>query len=388
MRDERDQVRGDKLKASLTRDDSSEAPPARGDASPGLAGTAGLAPGTMVYLGRQKQETVTIDTIEYSATSLRERRAVPVEDCRRADDAHEGDEAAGVLWVSVNGIHDIGLIEALGSSFGLHQLTLEDLVNTFQRPKFEEFPDYLYLAMKMMTFDESNDRVEIEHVGLIVGSDYVISFLEDEGDVFDEVRERIRAANGRLRTARSDYLAYSLMDAVVDHYFLALEQIGDRIEDVDDRILIDPRPEDIHEVHRLKRAILSLRKAVWPLREEIAALEKCGTALIHGETKVFFRDLYDHTIQVIEMVETFRDILGGVHDTYLSSVSNRMNEIMKVLTIIATLFIPLTFIVGVYGMNFDHMPELEWRWGYYIVWGIMIAVSAGLLTYFKRKGWL
>jgi magnesium transporter len=240
----------------------------------------------------------------------------------------------------------------------------------------------------MMAFGEASRLVKVEHVSLILGDGYVISFLEDEGDPFDEVRQRLRSANGRIRAMKADYLAYALMDAVVDHYFLAIEGIGDRIEEIDDRLLTDPRPEDIQEVHRLKRNILDLRKAVWPLREEIGALEKRESPLFCAETKVFLRDLYDHTIQAIDMLETLRDILGGLQDTYLSSMSNRMNEVMKMLTIIATIFIPLTFIAGVYGMNFEHMPELKWRRGYYLIWGIMIAIGIGMVTYFKKKKWL
>jgi magnesium transporter len=344
--------------------------------------TTGMAPGTMVFIGEQKQDKARIDVIDYSDTMVDERRDVSVNQCGLFA------KAPGVTWINVNGIHDIGLIEALGKCFDLHPLTLEDIVNTAQRLKIEEFPNYMFIVLKMMKFNEAANSVEIEHASLILGGNYVISFIEDEGDVFDEVRDRIRSAKGRIRSMKSDYLAYSLMDAVVDNYFLSVERIGDRIEDIDDQILVEPKPEDIKEIHRLKRDILSLRKAVWPLREEIGALGKSESAMIGPETKVFWRDLYDHTIQIIDMVETFRDILGGMHDTYLSSISNRMNEIMKVLTIIATIFIPLTFIVGIYGMNFEHMPELKWPLGYYMIWGIMLAVAIGLLVFFKRKKWI
>jgi magnesium transporter len=297
-------------------------------------------------------------------------------------------QASSVTWLNINGIHDVQLIEDLGACFGLHPMTLEDIVNTTQRPKFEEFPDYLFATLKMLAFNPVSSRIEIEHVSLILGRNFVISFLEDEGDVFDAVRQRIRTCTGRVRRHKADYLAYALMDAVVDHYFLAIEQLGDRIEEFDDRILEDPRPGDMKEIHRLKRDVLGLRKAVWPFREEISAIEKSDSPLLRSETKVFWRDLYDHTIQIIDMVETYRDILGGMHDTYLSSLSNRMNEVMKVLTIISTIFIPLTFIVGVYGMNFEHMPELRWRLGYYGVWMVMLVVALSLFGYFKRKRWL
>jgi len=343
---------------------------------------AGLAPGTPIFIGEQKQEKTRIDIIDFNEETLHEFLDTTLEK------GSELAQSATVTWINVNGIHDLGMIESVGKYFNLHPLTLEDLVNTNQRPKAEVFPKYMFIVLKMMNYNDTTNTVDVEHVSLILGENYVISFQEDEGDVFDAVRERIRTAKGRIRNMKSDYLAYALMDAVVDHYFLAVEKIGDFIEDIDDRLLTDPKPDDIHEIHRLKRDILSLRKAVWPLREEVGAIEKSESPLIHQETRVFLRDLYDHTIQVIDMVETFRDLLGGMHDTYLSSISTRMNEIMKVLTIIATIFIPLTFIVGVYGMNFEYMPELKWPWGYYLIWLIMFSVGCGMVVYFKRKKWM
>lgn len=347
----------------------------------GTGSKAGLPPGAMVFVGRRKIGAVRVDAIDYAEGVFDERRDVSVEGCR---DTARG---AGVTWINVNGIHDVGLIEALGKCLNLHPLTMEDIVNTSQRPKAEVFPNYIYIVLKMISFNEARSQVEMEHVSLILGDNFVVSFQEDEGDLFDTVRERIRSAKGRIRSMGADYLAYALLDAVVDHYFLTVERIGDHIEDFDDRILADPKPEDLQEIHRFKRDILGLRKAVWPLREELSALEKSQSTLIREETKVFLRDLYDHTIQVIDMVETFRDILGGMHDTYLSGLSNRMNEVMKVLTVIATIFIPLTFITGVYGMNFEHMPELKWRWGYHLIWGVMLAVGVGMVSYFKKKKW-
>lgn len=341
-----------------------------------------MAPGTMLFIGEQKQDKARIDVIHYSGNELHELSDVTVDKCA------ELTKLSGITWMNVNGIHDIKQVEVLGKCFGLHSMTLEDLVNTTQRPKIEEFPHYMFIVLKMMSFSDAANTLLIEHVSLILGKNYVISFIEDEGDLFDTVRNRIRAATGRIRLMKADYLAYSLMDAVVDHYFLTVERIGDRIEDIDEQILLEPRLEDIKEIHQLKRDILHLRKAVWPFREEVGAIAKSDSALLHAETKVFWRDLYDHTIQIIDMAETCRDILGGMHDTYLSSISNRMNEIMKMLTIISTIFIPLTFIVGVYGMNFEYMPELKWHFGYCMIWAVMLAISLGLFIYFKRKKWL
>jgi magnesium transporter len=267
-------------------------------------------------------------------------------------------------------------------------MTLEDIVNSTQRPKLEVFPEYLFIVLKMMTCSEEAGTVAIEHVSLILGKGYVISFLEDEGDVFDTVRSRIRSSTGRIRALKADYLAYSLMDAVVDQYFLAVERIGDRIEEIDEQILTDPRPEHARQIHQLKRDILNLRRAVWPFREEVSSLVRSESALISRDTRVFWRDLYDHAIRIIDMVEVHRDLLGSMHDTYLTTISNRMNEVMKMLTIISTIFIPMTFLVGVYGMNFEYMPELKWHHGYCLVWVVMLSIAIGLFVYFKRRKWL
>ncbi len=343
---------------------------------------SGMAPGTMVFIGEQKQEKARIDVIRYSETELNELHDATVQQCGQAA------RQAGIAWLNVSSIHDVGLIEALGKCFDLHPMTLEDIVNSTQRPKLEVFPEYLFIVLKMMTCGRDAGTVAIEHVSLILGQGYVISFLEDEGDVFDAVRNRIRSASGRIRSMQADYLAYSLMDAVVDQYFLAVERIGDRIEELDEQILAEPRQEHVRQLHQLKRGILNLRRAVWPFREEVSSLVKSESALIHRETKVFWRDLYDHAIRIIDMVEVYRDILGGMHDTYLSSISNRMNEVMKMLTIISTIFIPLTFVVGVYGMNFENMPELKWHYGYCLIWAVMLLTALGLFVYFKRKKWL
>lgn len=343
---------------------------------------SGMAPGTMVFIGEQRQEQARIDLIHYSGAGVNELGNATVQQCG------ESANMPGITWMNVSGVHDLGLIEALGSRFGLHPMTLEDIVNTTQRPKIEEFPRHLFIVFKMMTWNEAAGDLLIEHVSLILGENYVLSFLEDAGDVFDTVRSRIQASADRIRSLGADYLAYSLMDAVVDQYFLIVERIGDRIEDIDEHILTEPSTENIKDIHRFKRDILKLRKAVWPFREGVGRIAKSGSSLVHEETAIFWRDLHDHTIQIIDMAETCRDILGGLHDTYLSSISNRMNEIMKMLTIISTIFIPLTFIVGVYGMNFEDMPELRWRFGYCAVWGLMLAIAFGLFVYFRRRKWI
>ncbi len=341
----------------------------------------GLPPGEPVFVGSRKVEKVRIDVIDYTQSGFNEKV-----DCSITEAVNF---AAGesVTWINVIGIHNTDIVTEIGRTLNLHPLTIEDIVNTGQRPKTEEFTGYIFLVMKMMTFNEKIRDIDVEHVSLILGKNYVISFQEREGDVFDPLRKRIRTGAGRVRTSGSDYLAYTLMDSVIDNYFVALEFIGDYIEETEDLILAEAEPEHMKEIYRLKRSVLLLRKAVWPLREELNSLGNSQSVLIHQETDRYIRNLYDHTIQVIDMVETQRDLLAGMHDTYLTVVSNRMNDIMKVLTIIATIFIPLTFIAGVYGMNFHFMPELALKWTYPAVLLIMLLVAMGMIWFFKRKKW-
>jgi len=285
-------------------------------------------------------------------------------------------------------LHELDLIESLGRHFKIHPLVLEDIVNTGQRPKMEGFEDYLFLVLKMLNYDEKTNEIRTEQVSLVIGKYFVISFQEREGDVFNQVRERIRKSKGKIRKRGSDYLAYALMDAVVDNYFIVLEKMGEKTEDLEQELLTKPSSETLQAIHSLKRKLILLRKSVWPLREAVSGLTRGDSKLIKDSTIVYLRDVYDHTIQVIDTIETLRDTVSGMLDTYLSSISNRMNEVMKVLTIIATIFIPLTFIAGIYGMNFEYMPELEWPWGYFAVWGVMILVAITMCIYFKRRGWL
>jgi len=270
----------------------------------------------------------------------------------------------------------------------LHHLVIEDIHNTYQRPKAEDYEDFLYIVLKMISWDENLNQAQAEQVSMILGKGYVLSFKEDPGDIFDPVRVRLREGKGRIRKSGADYLAYALLDQVVDNYFLVLENLGERIESLEEELTTNPSPATLKAIHHLKRELIFLRKSVWPLREAINSLERGDSSLFQAETLVYLRDLYDHTIQVMDTIETFRDMVSGMLDIYLSSISNRMNEIMKVLTIIATIFIPLTFIAGVYGMNFANMPELQWPWGYFAVWGVMILVAGGMIIFFKRKGWL
>jgi magnesium transporter len=343
---------------------------------------AGLPPGTLVYTGEQRVEKVRIDVLDYDEQNIREVEAKSVEECLPFKDTPT------VTWMNVTGLHDVEVIEKLGLQFDIHPLVLEDVVHTGQRPKFDDFGDYLFLVLNTLHTNEGTTEIATEQISLIVGPNYVISFQEMPEDPFESVRDRLRQSKGRIRESGSDYLAYALMDAVVDHYFSILEALGDRIEDMGVEAVNDPTPKTLHDVQRLKSTLNRLRRSIWPLREVISGLERGDSKLIAKATIVYLRDVYDHTIQVVEMVETFRDMASGMFDTYLSSVSNRMNEVMKVLTIIATIFIPVTFVAGVYGMNFHHMPELAWRWAYPAVLLIMLAIALWMVFYFKRKGWL
>ena len=342
----------------------------------------GLPPGTPVFVGDKKAEAVRITILDYDESRFQEREVKEIEECFPFKDTPT------VTWINVDGVHDVEVIQKLGENFGLHPLVLEDIVHTQQRPKMEEFENYIYVVLKMLYVDDESKETQIEQVSLIFGENYVVSFQEKEGDIFEKIRERIRNGKGRIRKMDTDYLAYSLIDAVVDHYFIILEKDGEKIEELEDKVVSDPKPETLQEIHRLKREMIFLRRSVWPLRELVNLLERSESRLIHKSTRIYLRDIYDHTIQVIDTLETYRDMLSGMHDTYLSSISNRMNEVMKVLTIIATIFIPLTFIAGVYGMNFEFMPELKWRWAYFGVWGVIFVVAIAMVLYFKRRKWL
>ena len=342
----------------------------------------GLPPGTLVHIGEKKTEEIKITVIDYDETNFQEREIKLIEECFSFKDKPT------ITWINVEGIHRTDIIQKLGDCYGFHPLVLEDILNTDQRPKIEDYKDYIYIVLKMLSNNKSPEII-VEQVSLILGPNFVISFQEGvAGDVFNPVRERIRNEKGRIRSMGADYLAYSLVDSIVDNYFIILEKLGERIEDLEEELLINPSKETLHKIHQLKREMIFLRKAVWPLREVISAMERGDSALTKEYIRVYFRDVYDHTIQIIDVIETYRDMLAGMLDIYLSSISNKMNEIMKFLTIIGTIFIPLTFIVGVYGMNFEFMPELRWHWGYFSILFFMLVVSVFMLLYFKRKKWL
>jgi len=343
----------------------------------------GLAPGTLVHVGEKKAEKVIIRVWIYNDEELIEKELQTIDECQTLKN-----QPGMKLWINVDGLDRIEVIEKLGSCFNIHPLTLEDVLNTGQRPKMEDYDSYIYTVLKMMLLDTVKEEIVIDQVSIIIGPSYILSFQEREGDVFDPLRERLKNPASRLRKNGVDYLAYGLIDAIIDNYFLILEHFGEKIEDLEDELIRDPSSDTLQIIQKYKRDMILLRKSVWPLRELINGLQKVESELITAPTQIYLRDIYDHTIQVIDSIEAFRDILASMIDVYLSSMSNRMNDIMKVLTIIATIFIPLTFIAGVYGMNFDYMPELRWRWGYPVVMLGMTLLGISMFFYFKKKRWV
>jgi magnesium transporter len=349
---------------------------------------SGLPPGTPVHIGGRKREDTRITVLDYDESRFQEKEVGSVDQCMVFRDTPTN------TWINVDGLHDVELIRRMGECFRFHPLLIEDIVNTDQRPKFEDFGDYLFLVAKMLQYDKKEHFTKIEQVSFVVGKNFVISFQEDVGDVFDHVRERLRDPKSRVRRNGPDYLAYALLDSIVDQYFIILEELGEDIEVMEEEVVRNPATATIHRIHRLKRELIFLRKSVWPLREVLISLERGESGLVKKSTQLYLRDLYDHTIHVIDTVETFRDIVSGMLDIYLSSVNNRLNEVMRVLTVIATIFMPLTFLAGVYGMNFHvekspwSMPELTWYYGYPLFWAVVVICVVFMVAYFRGKKWI
>lgn len=342
----------------------------------------GLAPGSVVFTGTQKADKVKIDVLLY------DRNKVDLETVGNLNQLRELIKSPAVTWVNFTGLHDTELLDRMREIFNIHPLYLEDIANPGTRPKLELDEDNLFVVVKMMTLDNSRKEIDIEQVSFVLGAGYLVSFQEKEGDLFDPIRERLKNVNGRLRQRAADYLLFALMDVIVDNYFLALEHVGERISDLEDQIFEAPCREHLQAVHAIKRDLTFVRKAVRPLREIVGSMIRDELELIEESTEPYLRDLYDHIIQVIEISDAYREMTAGLQDAYLSSISNKTNEVMKVLTIIATMFIPLTFLAGVYGMNFEHMPELKWPWSYAVFWLVILVVSGLMIWYFKRKKWL
>ncbi len=343
--------------------------------------TQGLRPGAVVHVGDEQTHDVTLCLARYDGATLEEKTLASVEEAVALREARE------TVWINVDGVHDTAVVEALGEGFGIHPLIQEDIANTTQRAKCEVHDGYLYVVLPMLTY-EADHTVRAEQVSLLFGDGWILSFLEDPGDLFDPVRERLRVGRGRIRTAGADYLAFALTDVIVDGYFVALEGLGDVIEILEAETLADPDQATQQRILSLRRELIFMRRSAWPVRELLSQIDRSESPLIEADTRPFFRDTYDHAVQVIDIVESMRDLMGGLMDLYMSSLSNRMNEVMKFLTIVGTIFIPLTFVAGIYGMNFDRMPELHARYGYPIAVAAMLLIAVGLVLYFKKRRWL
>jgi magnesium transporter len=341
----------------------------------------GASPGTISYVGKKRAERVKINLIDYDEAKLTEKNLAEVEE------ALAYKKKKSVTWLNITGVHNTKIVEAVGEKFELHPLILEDITNTTQRPKIDEYDDYLFVVLKMSYFDKETKDIIVEQLSMVINEDYVITFQERAMDILEPLRERIRANKGKIRKLGTDYLAYVIIDSIVDHYFTILEELGEEIENIEEALIIKARPHTLNHIYKLKRELIFLRKSIWPMREVVSNMQRGDYPLIKKTTIIFLRDAYDHTIQVVETIETFRDMVSGLLDLYLSNVSNHMNEIMKVLTIFSTIFIPLTFITGVYGMNFDNMPELRTEYGYFILWGVFVVLTIGMFVYFRKKKW-
>lgn len=340
-----------------------------------------LSPGTVEYTGEKKEMETYLDIIDYSKEYYERVKTSSVSDVfKYTDPSH-------VTWINVNGLNDPDTIVALGTHFELHPLIQEDIVTIHQRPKMDEYEGYLFLVFKMLQYSEEEQLV-VEHVAMIMGKDYVVTFQEAENDLFNDLRERIEKSKGRVRRVGADYLMFAILDAVVDHYFSVMEFMVNKIEVLEDQLFDrNPNPEMVQKIQELKKEILKIRRAVLPLREVINRLDKTETVLIEEQTNKYIRDLYDNIIQISESIEINREMIGSLMDMYLTTINNRMNEVMKVLTIVASVFIPLTLITGIYGMNFDFMPELHVKYGYFYVLGFMVIIFVAMILFFKKKGW-
>lgn len=341
----------------------------------------GAPPGTLVHTGRKRTEEIHITVIDYDAEKYEELEISEIGNSFRYLDSPT------VTWINIDGLHEVDVIEKLGKHLGIHPLVLEDVLYVEQRPKVEDLDNYLFLVVKML-IREPEKGIDVEHISLILGPNWVISFQEVPGDIFGEIRDRLRKAKGRIRSLGADYLCYRLLDTIVDHYYVVLDDTATQIEEIENQMEGSPTPETQRHIHLLKHELLHIRKNIWPLREAVREFEESESRLVSDEVQHFLSDVRDHTFQVIDTLDTHREMVSGLQDLYLSVISNRMNEVMKVLTIIATIFIPLTFLAGIYGMNFQFMPELGWQPAYFIVLGVMLVVAAGMIFFFRRKKWL
>lgn len=353
-----------------------------GDSVASMADKAGMAPGSLFHVGERPEDgRAVIEYMNYLPEGVEETSLEPNEVKGIAN-------RPGVTWIAVRGLHDVDAVRAVGQEFGLHPLVLEDILNTEQRSKFEDYGDYLFIVIKSARLEQNPISLEQKQVCIVLGPSYVISFFEGPEHPFEHLKARLRGAGTRLRKRGPDYLAHAIIDSVVDGYFHLVEDLGDLVQKAEELVFGDPDAEALQMLYRGKRLDLHVRRLVWPLREVVGALTREDSDLIVGSTHPFLRDVQDHVSQVIEVADVHRETLNVLLDLYLNSVSNRLNQVMKVLTIVATIFIPLTFITGLYGMNFKYMPELDWRWSYYVILGVMFTIAVAMLYMFRRRDWL
>lgn len=343
---------------------------------------AGLPPGSMVFIGDKHEEAPELTIIDYDASKLEVNAKATIQDALKRK------ETAPVSWINIDQLHDVELMEKLGSHYEIHPLLMEDILNTDLRPKVEDEDEYVMLSLKMLQYEEQTDNLTTDQVSLILGKNYVISFREKPDNIFEPIINRLSSSKGSIRSRGADYLFYSLTDVIVDNYFTIIENIGNQLEKLEERIFNHPGEDALQEIHRIKSDLLQLRKITYPIRESMRKLENDDIDLIEDKTRKYFTDIYEHIVQIIETIESYREVVSGLKDLYLSSISYRMNKVMQVLTIIATIFIPLTFLVGVYGMNFENMPELHWKYAYFVLWAIMISIVVLLTWYFRKKKWI
>jgi len=347
-----------------------------------LSRAAGLAPGELVHVGERRSETTVITVMEFDGDRFHEQ-------CLTSPDSFVPfKESSGVTWVNVEGIHEVAAVEKICSAFGIHPLVIEDVLNTSQRPKTEDYGDYLYAVLKVFRFGGDDGELLTDQVSLILGRNFVLSFEEASYEVLNPVRERLRQKKGRVRTHGADYLAYTLIDAIVDSYTVMIEELEEDMDFIEEEMLGSGTQQLVESIHSMKHALIHMRKSVWPLREAVNVMHRGASSLITADTRIYMRDLYDHTIFVLDTLETMREMLSVMLDVYLTTINNRTNDVMKVLTVLATIFMPLTFLAGVYGMNFRYLPELDMHYGYYIFWGVCFVLTAVMVYFFRKKDWI
>lgn len=342
----------------------------------------GLPPGSLISVTDEKKTPIQISVFDYDKDNIIEKPNATVEECLILLDS------PSMTWINVVGISDAKFIETIGHHFGLHPLMLEDILTTGQRSKLDHYPNSVFIVTKMLNCNQEKFEVSEEQVSLVLGKNYLISFLETSHDIFNPVRERIRNSQSRIRQLGADYLCYALLDCIVDNYFIILEKVDENLVSLEEELVDHPTKETLHKMQATKREVILLRKAVWPMREVISQFQRLETPVVSQTTQVYMHDVYDHTIQAIDTIESFRDISSGMLDVYLSNISQRLNEVMKVLTVVSTIFVPLTFIASLYGMNLEHIPEIHWKYSYPVVLGVMLLIVLGMLYFFRKKEWI